>query len=229
MRPYVGTEMSGSGRYARYQFLLVSWTFFILVILFLPNAAADPLAYVTGSFVGDDILNFFMLNLVFNAMILLIPIFFLKEAGKEKRIEPLCLNAILLVTMWGAYIDGLVFSYMDTNGESLLPVLIGLSAVALTYLVITVPVLGYKVKTGVIVGLFALLINGFCWSLFISSIPYNHFDEVSLIYPLVIVLIISAFNHFKLLKGIKEHLMAIVMSGQVLFLFLLVWCVLQHV
>ena len=111
-----------------------------------------------GSYELEITVALFLVNLLLNACILLIPCLVLFYLDFEERISANWIWAIPMLSAVGAYIDVAVF-YHDA-----IPQVVGLILVALSFFVVAVIYLGLRLSTGLIVCTLAFFLNLYSWS-----------------------------------------------------------------
>lgn len=131
----------------------------LTLLLISPSASANPVAvYLTGSYVGDLIVITFFVNLLFDTLILILPLMLLYKLKFEKKPSKLWTLCAPLLAVWGAYIDMLIILTGD-----IVAFYIGLGMIFLTFFIIVTPVMQHRIASGLTVGITAACINALSW------------------------------------------------------------------
>jgi hypothetical protein len=154
----------------------------------------------------------FFVNLLFDGILLLLPLFILNKLGREKPVSELWVFALPLLGIWGAYIDGFYVEFTIETGEYLasqntLISIICLIAIFLTYIIIIHFIMGHRFKSSLIVGSIAVVVNGISWSFFGQAIIGAYSEilmNLCIIGVLLCLLVILLMLRF-ILKLDKQH------------------------
>jgi hypothetical protein len=181
-------------QYLRMVFIIIITLTFLFSLI--PSlASANPVAaYYFGWDVGGNILLLFFSNLIIDSLILLIPLFLLFKMGYEKKISELWIFGVPLLAIWGAYIDAIYIKINLIMEKSFIPAGLGVFIICLFFIVITFIavihfILGHRLKTGIIIGSIAGIINAIFW----ATINFGNIYYISIVPRILVFSGIFAF------------------------------------
>lgn len=168
------------------------------------GAAANPGPYPYPTHIfswkAGVILDVFMVNLIFNAIIFIVPLAILTQLNYDKELSSTWAWTIPFITIVGAYADFWAFE-IDAISRSTAIILIGVS-----YFFSVVLVLGYKITTGFIMAAWAMAVNYLVWKY--SASEFDEFTTRILwtvgLVLLAIMIAVFAYNTLRVLARRAE-------------------------
>ena len=134
------------------------------LVLFATTALADvghkvvPMPWFSGSWALEFIVTLFLVNILLNILLLMVPIFILSFFDYEKEVSSDWIWAIPMISVVGAYIDAGVF-YYET-----IPMAAGLLLIGLSFFMVVTMYLRFGFRTGLVTCSFAVLMNMISWT-----------------------------------------------------------------
>jgi hypothetical protein len=140
-------------------FLIIGLTLVIFTsICARGNIDTSPPINVLGSTLEDQLVFTFLVNIVLNGLILMVPLTILMVKEYEAEISSIWPWSILLISLFGTFIDAAVFV------SEIIPRIIGIILIGASYFLIIYFIMKQKVWTALSISIISSIVNYLCWT-----------------------------------------------------------------